>query len=1208
MRQSFLVLTALLVFGFGFGQKKYPSLLWEIQKENQKPSYLYGTMHVSERIAFHLSDVFFEKLLETDKVALESNPEVWLDEMQKSSEMGMMSSLYGMNQFYNGFALQPLQTLSLRESFMFNNMLLNGILYRTYDQIDDFQEDTYLDMFLYQSGKRTNREIVSLEDFEESRDLVTKAFKANRNFDPPAWIKKLMMEKPLGTLLENAYRDKDLDMIDSLSRGTNSEKYNEYMLFQRNENMVRRMDSIFDKGQTLFIGIGAAHLPGEKGVIEMLREKGYTVRPLVGDYTQKGRAEKERLDHAFQFSNYTKNSSSDNLISLNTASKFYEFDFPGIGISVAPDLKNGSFINLLRLKKYDFLRKDDYQSGLARVDSLLFENIPGRTLTKETKKINGFDAIEITNRTKDGDHQRYWIISTPIEYLIVSMLGKHEYVELNGPTISKTLNLKSLNSDWVETSSIRGGFKAQMPSFQTISTNDPSVAWVNNPQILAYDPSDDSHYFIIEKSLNDVKYLEDSEFEIKRMQYEFYKNLKIDSINGKLENQPLTYTSQGKINDHKTVSLKSLVNGSHYYLLGSTGNDQKTAKFFNSFQLDKFNYLKESIEHKDTTLNITVRTQYKPMNNDYNYYDYYGRADSDKNHFKGVDKTIDFVSDSRQNISVNYREFDRYESFENIDSLWNEIIRNNKKLNELEIKDKKIYRAENGDYLMDALFQKKESTQMVKSKFITNGKYFYSLKTLVPNTDNYQDDFVEEFFTSFNPNPSKLTTSIFDPKIDLFLEDANSSEDSIRSSSLKSIYQIKFKDADFPRLVNFLENYEFTEEEEAYKKSLIQKIGNLKHPKAEGFLLNYYQTNTDDSDVQISVLESFASKKNKEDYLALAQLLKEDIPLPSSRQKLYSLFNEFQSDKENTAKIIDELLVYRSIPEYQNNVISLTASLLDSGFIQANKIKSYRKDFLTLGKLELKRSYSAWKSSQNNNSYGNDYAINYVVEATMDGLTYENSNAGFSQFSMLKNYLTLLQPFDKDAEINSFLKKVDGLEIPELMLLSLDQKLKNKDEIPARLLAKLMEKQENIFPMYRIYKKANKLDDLPKQLTQEKIAESALVAQIYNFDTKKDSIKLMTLKNASYKDKNYAIYFFKTKTKNPYSNLEQSEIHSISFELDKDKSFKMEDKFMLTNGGTDYIDEEILEETYKNEVDRVLFHDKKRVNFYNYYPNSMMGY
>src|SRR6478672_107084 len=58
--------------------KKYQSLLWEISGNGlKKPSYLFGTMHVSNKLAFHLSDSFYNAIQHTDMVALELNPVNW---------------------------------------------------------------------------------------------------------------------------------------------------------------------------------------------------------------------------------------------------------------------------------------------------------------------------------------------------------------------------------------------------------------------------------------------------------------------------------------------------------------------------------------------------------------------------------------------------------------------------------------------------------------------------------------------------------------------------------------------------------------------------------------------------------------------------------------------------------------------------------------------------------------------------------------------------------------------------------------------------------------------------------------------------------------------------------------------------------------------------------------------------------------------------
>src|SRR5215210_5406651 len=62
--------------------RKYPSLLWEITGNGlKKPSYLFGTMHVSTKMAFNLSDSFYLAIRNADVVALETNPESWQEDM-----------------------------------------------------------------------------------------------------------------------------------------------------------------------------------------------------------------------------------------------------------------------------------------------------------------------------------------------------------------------------------------------------------------------------------------------------------------------------------------------------------------------------------------------------------------------------------------------------------------------------------------------------------------------------------------------------------------------------------------------------------------------------------------------------------------------------------------------------------------------------------------------------------------------------------------------------------------------------------------------------------------------------------------------------------------------------------------------------------------------------------------------------------------------
>ena len=79
---------------------------------------------------------------------------------------------------------------------------------------------------------------------------------------------------------QDAYRRGDLDMLDSLDRMMeSSEAFREKFLYRRNEIQAGSIDTIL-KNSSLFVGVGAAHLAGERGVIDLLRKMGYTLRPI----------------------------------------------------------------------------------------------------------------------------------------------------------------------------------------------------------------------------------------------------------------------------------------------------------------------------------------------------------------------------------------------------------------------------------------------------------------------------------------------------------------------------------------------------------------------------------------------------------------------------------------------------------------------------------------------------------------------------------------------------------------------------------------------------------------------------------------------------------------------------------------------------------------------------------------------------------------
>ncbi|HXD76514.1 MAG TPA: TraB/GumN family protein, partial [Puia sp.] len=95
------------------------------------------------------------------------------------------------------------------------------------------------------------------------------------------YIDSADQNKKITQQLAGLYRNQDLDGIEALSEKDDPgmEKYMDMLLYNRNRKWARELDTLLP-GKSLLIAVGAGHLPGKKGVIELLRKEGYTVEPV----------------------------------------------------------------------------------------------------------------------------------------------------------------------------------------------------------------------------------------------------------------------------------------------------------------------------------------------------------------------------------------------------------------------------------------------------------------------------------------------------------------------------------------------------------------------------------------------------------------------------------------------------------------------------------------------------------------------------------------------------------------------------------------------------------------------------------------------------------------------------------------------------------------------------------------------------------------
>ena len=219
-----ILLSSVLSFP-GMAQKrttpaKYPSLLWEISGNGlKKPSYLFGTMHVSSKMVFHLSDSFYIAIKNVDAVALELNPDVWqgqmvnMDRMKKNYVNFVQSSG---NDYLNesSFRINKYED-ELKQSLATEPTVVNSLLYRTYKSREDFEEDTFLDLYIFQTGKKSGKRATGVEDYFQTEKLIMEAYNDMANEKKKKTIDYGDEDGDMNIQeqMQNAYRKGDLDLL-----------------------------------------------------------------------------------------------------------------------------------------------------------------------------------------------------------------------------------------------------------------------------------------------------------------------------------------------------------------------------------------------------------------------------------------------------------------------------------------------------------------------------------------------------------------------------------------------------------------------------------------------------------------------------------------------------------------------------------------------------------------------------------------------------------------------------------------------------------------------------------------------------------------------------------------------------------------------------------------------------------------------------------
>lgn len=262
------------------------SLLWEISgRKLQHPSYLYGTMHI-----LCAEDA---RLSESLKKAVKTSRQVFFE--VDMDDLNQLMSVMKYARMNNGLKITDLVTpveyarleayftehstpipFSMMRSFkpyFISSMISEGLL--------DCDQKSSLEQMIMEEAKKEDKGILGLESIAFQASIFDSIPYEKQARDLLMYVDSIEAYKQTTLEMVDIYRRQDIHRLDSLllKSDPGMAEYMDLLLYDRNRRWAQQVEEQTYHLPTLF-AVGAGHLGGEKGLINLLRLQGFTVKPL----------------------------------------------------------------------------------------------------------------------------------------------------------------------------------------------------------------------------------------------------------------------------------------------------------------------------------------------------------------------------------------------------------------------------------------------------------------------------------------------------------------------------------------------------------------------------------------------------------------------------------------------------------------------------------------------------------------------------------------------------------------------------------------------------------------------------------------------------------------------------------------------------------------------------------------------------------------
>ncbi|WP_252192949.1 TraB/GumN family protein [Rhizobium sp. CSW-27] len=273
------------------------SIFWKIEKPGLAPSFLLGTMHLTDPRVLAMPQAAMQAKAAAKVIVVESDeildPQKAMSKLMTKPQLTMMTDGRTLQSYLTADETRLLEA-SLKKrgiplaavSRMQPWMLYSFFALSTCEMTRKARGEAFLDQKIAEDAVRAGKPVKGLETLEEQLESMAAV---PTQLHMKSLMEGLDRDDQMGDITATTidlYLAGDIGMIMPLLKsvspdGADGEGYAAFeqrIVTERNHRMAERALPILKDGGA-FIAVGAMHLVGDEGLVSLLRKAGYTLTP-----------------------------------------------------------------------------------------------------------------------------------------------------------------------------------------------------------------------------------------------------------------------------------------------------------------------------------------------------------------------------------------------------------------------------------------------------------------------------------------------------------------------------------------------------------------------------------------------------------------------------------------------------------------------------------------------------------------------------------------------------------------------------------------------------------------------------------------------------------------------------------------------------------------------------------------------------------------